>query len=92
MCYRSRCTKTKCTIAQNDRTFKIMTQLGAYVFPKFQHVYTSIEQMQNCFRAVLKNTHRSFFIKPNPNNCGFETVARRLNLIWKDRNFVFKVH
>ena len=68
-----------------------MTQPGAYVISKLLDVSTSTEQMQNCFRTFLQNVHRSFSIKPNPNNCELHTMARRFNFIWKDRSFVSKV-
>ena len=64
-----------------------MTQL---MIPKISaRVYkynTYAEKFQYPF---LQNTHDSFSIKPNQNNCVFEMMLEVL--IWKDRNFVFRV-
>ena len=38
-----------------------MTQPGAYVIPKLSDVYTSTEQMQNCFRTFFCKMYTNHF-------------------------------
>ena len=58
-----------------------MTQTRAYVFQNF----STYAHVQNKYKTVsevlLQNMHRSFSIKPNPNNYELHTAARKFNLI-----------
>ena len=68
-----------------------MTQPGAHVIPKLS-LYTQVQnKSKTVSEALLQNVHRSFSIKPNPNNCELHTMAWTFGSIWKDGSFVSKV-
>ena len=88
----------KCSKPNNSLTlFRIKLRLKWWFSQELtsSQNFSTSTQVQNKSKivseALLQNVRRSFSIKSNPNNCEFDIMARRFNLIWKDPSFVSKV-
>ena len=89
------CLKTKNLVFNKKQfstfvfAFELKCSRPNKILKSFRNIYDSTRNLRH--PQTLANVHKSFSMKPCRNNCELDAMARRFNLIWKDRSFVFKV-